>query len=123
MTDGFVYLGPKSATRQLRTLIELRKIDLQSKETRIPEQRRNELQRHRTFEWRDLDTPREILARISDSFRLTISNVDLIPHDLWAAAVLPDASLSEALSVVLIQFDLTFRWTDSRGFDRIGSDP
>ena len=114
VAGNLVYVGPDSAAKALRTLIELRKNELsQSKEIRISDQRRAELQRHRTIEWRDLDAPREILAQISDQFQFRISNAELIPHDLWAATVLPEVSLPEALSIVLIQFELTFRWNDA----------
>ena len=113
LPGNFVYLGPESATRRLRTLIEMRKLELQSKEAGIPDRRRSELQRHRTFSWNDLDTPHEILEAIASQFRLTVAKADVIPHDLWAAAALPDVTVIEALSVVLIQFDLTFRWIDS----------
>lgn len=110
---NFVYLGPPSAARQLRTLMELRKAELSSKDSGIPDRRRAELQSSRKFQWHDLETPRQVLENIAAPFRLTLKNEDQIPHDLWAAAVLPDVSLVDSLSVVLIQFDLTFRWTNS----------
>ena len=111
--DNIVYLGPNSATSRLRTLIELRSIELQSKELGIPDRRRVELQRHRTFEWHDLDSPHEILDKISTESRLRISNAGIIPHDLWAAAIMPNVKVVEALSTILIQFDFTFRWIES----------
>ncbi len=111
-TENTVFLGPHPATSRLRTLIELRRLELTSKESAIPERRRTELQRRRTIEWQDLDTPREILDAVAKPFQLNFSNPEVIPHDLWAAASLPDVSLTEALSLVLIQFDLTFRWTN-----------
>lgn len=113
LPGNYVYLGPPKAVRQLRTLIELRKRDLASKDLKIPERRRVELNRLHTVQWHDLDSPREILKKMADSSHLTMTNLDQIPHDLWAAAVLPDVSVAEALSVVLVQFDLTFRLTDS----------
>lgn len=108
-----VFLGPESATRRLRTLIELRNLELQSKPSRIPDRRRSELVRHRKFTWIDLQTPREILDVVTGPLNLKIANADVIPHDLWAGATLPDTTVVEALSVILIQFDLTFRLTDS----------
>ncbi len=113
LPENVVYLGPKSAARRLRTLIELRRLELQAEETKIPERRRAELQRRRTIEWHDLDTPREILNKISNESRLPISNDTIIPHDLWVTTILPEVTLPEALSLVLIQFDLTFRWRES----------
>ena len=108
--ENCVFSGPRSATKSLRTLIELRSIELQSNPGTISKKRRSELMERRTFAWIDLDTPREILDQITQPSGLTISNAELVPHDLWAAATLPAFTLPEALSVFLIQFDLTFRW-------------
>jgi hypothetical protein len=112
--ENLVFVGPNSATKILRTLIELREIELESKEIGVSERRRGERKKnHRTIVWSDLTTPHEILEKISSEFRIRISNREIVPHDLWAAAVLPDVSAIEALTVVLIQFDLTFRWADA----------
>ena len=110
--DHFVYFGPRSTTKKLRTLIELRELELQSKEAAIPKPRRVELQAPKTFSSVDLETPKAVLERFSQRSGITISNLDLIPHDLWAGMTLPEVSVTKALSVVLIQFDLTFRWQD-----------
>jgi hypothetical protein len=110
--ENIVFLGPKSATKKLRTLIELRELDLQSKAFSVPKPRRSELLQRKTFESQDLDAPREILETFAQQVALNISNGQLIPHDLWAGMVLPDVTIVEAVSVVLIQFDLTFRWID-----------
>ncbi|WP_397568179.1 hypothetical protein [Schlesneria sp. T3-172] len=110
--DNVVYIGPRQAARKLRTLIEQRELEVQSRESGIARGRRSELLKHQTFTSRDLETPREVLDRFSQSARITVSNADLIPHDLWAGMTLPDVSVVEALSVVLIQFDLTFGWRE-----------
>jgi hypothetical protein len=52
------------------------------------------------------------LTRLADQYQLNIDGLDLVPHDLWGGAVLPEASAAEALSLVLIQFDLTFGWVE-----------
>ena len=110
--DHFVYFGPRSTTKKLRTLIELRERELQSKEAAIPKPRRVELLAPHTFSSVDLETPKAVLERFSQTTGITISNLDLIPHDLWAGISLPEVSVIKAMSVVLIQFDLTFRWQD-----------
>ena len=109
---NLVFLGPKSATTRLRTLIELRRQELQASEFSIPRKRRTELLQPRRFSSNDLDSPREILNRFAEQGGLRVANPDLIPHDLWAAMVLPEVSVVEGLSIVLIQFDMTFRWTN-----------
>jgi hypothetical protein len=109
---NLVYVGPPAAVKRLRTLIELRSSELQSKAKGVRETRRTELMRPQTFTWPDLQTPSDILQEISEQYHLSIRNPELVPHDLWAAGALPAATSSEALSIILIQFDLTFTWVD-----------
>ena len=108
--ENVVYVGPPAATRKLRTLIELRSAEVQTKLVR--ENRRNELSKRQSYSWDDLDAPGEILTRIADRCHLTVRHLDLIPHDLWAAGHLPGVTCAEALSLILVQFDLTFSWID-----------
>src|ERR1700732_4914824 len=61
-----------------------------------------------TISWEDLERPAEIVSRIGQQFGLTIVGLEQVPHDLWAGAAIPDATVCEALSLVLNQFDLTF---------------
>ena len=112
LPENFVYLGPSRSVTVLRTLMELRSQELRSKDSGIPERRRSDLQRRQTIKWPDLSTPREILDALSEQRHLNIPDKSAIPHDLWAAAVLPDVTTAEALTLILIQFDLTFHWTD-----------
>jgi hypothetical protein len=60
--------------------------------------------------WQDLDQPRQVVLDVANKAGLAVANPEAIPHDLWASAILPQATLSESLSLILIQFDLTFAW-------------
>ena len=111
VAEPVVFVGPPAAVQRLRTLIELRSSELSSREASIPEKRRMELATRHTVTWQDLDSPVEIVQRIADRYRLTIGHLDLLPHDLWVSNTLPSVTAAEALSLVLIQFDLTFAWT------------
>src|SRR5205807_7826218 len=62
--------------------------------------------------WNDLDRPADLIVQLGQQYSLVIEGGDQVPHDLWAGAVLPEASAVEALSMVLAQFDLTFAWID-----------
>jgi hypothetical protein len=44
-------------------------------------------------------------------YGLTIESIELVPHDLWASATIPQASAPGLLLTVLAQFDLSFEWT------------
>ena len=111
VAEPVIYVGPPAAAQRLRTLIELRSGELFSRASSIPEKRRVELATKHTVAWQDLDSPTEIVQRIADRYRLKIAHLDLLPHDLWVANTLPSVTAAEALSLVLIQFDLTFAWT------------
>jgi len=111
VAEPVLFVGPLNATRRLRTLIELRSSELSSRESRVSEKRRAELSARHTVTWQDLDSPAEIVQRIADRYRLTIRNLDLLPHDLWVANTLPSVTAAEALSLILIQFDLSFVWS------------
>jgi hypothetical protein len=107
-----IYLGPEDVAAKLRTLVKLRGDELADKASAIPESRRSALTRASTIRWNDLDRPADVLGRLGEQFGLAIEGRELVPHDLWARAVLPEANAIEALSLVLVQFDLTFVWTD-----------
>ena len=107
-----VYLGPSVAAGKLRTLVKLRNQELSDKTLSIAESRRTELTRGITFSWNDLDRPADLVSRLAEKYSLEIEGLNLVPHDLWGGAVLPDVTAIEALSLVLLQFDLTFVWID-----------
>lgn len=113
VVDPVLFAGPPRAAWRLRTLIELRSRELSSRDAAISDKRRAELASRHTIVWNDLDSPADILKQITDRHHLTVRNPELIPHDLWAGCSLPEVTTIEALSLVLIQFDLTFTWSDS----------
>lgn len=113
LAGNIVYIGPSAAAQKVRTLALLRKEELSVDSAGISRPRRTDLIAPRTFRWQDAETPDAILKSVAAPVRLQIEPAGSpIPYDLWAAADLPDASIVDALSLVLIQFDLTFAWTD-----------
>jgi hypothetical protein len=112
LLGNVVYMGPVGASSKLRTLAEVRLRELSDKELHVPKARTIELSRGRMIEWDDLDRPADILRRIAEEAGLSLAGLEQVPHDLWARATLPDTSPIEALSLVLVQFDLTFAWID-----------
>lgn len=111
LTQNVVYIGPGPARNRLRTLIELRTAELQPSAAPQSDRRRRDLLRRQTVSWEDLTSPREVLTQLAERWSLTLRDLDKhVPHDLWAGATLPEVTAIEALSLVLIQFDLTFQW-------------
>lgn len=111
VTGHTVFLGPPEDAGILRTLVALRDAELQSLATtpRLTDRRRVLLKR-RTIRFEDLSQPRLVLESIASRWGLTIEGLSRVPHDLWAAAEFPAVTATEALSLVLVQFGLTFTW-------------
>jgi hypothetical protein len=118
---GTLVIGPDSSLGKLRTLIGLRREELQH--SRWPATKRRDLFATKTIEWEDATEPRELLTLIAKRWDVTIQGLDEIPYDLMAGGRLTGVNGVEALSVVLNQFDRTFAWTDKAGEIRIAAIP
>ncbi|TWU09689.1 hypothetical protein CA54_49310 [Symmachiella macrocystis] len=103
------YVGPELAAQKLRTLIALRSEELASA-GEITREHRQRLAKRQTIHWQDLDQPAEILNDIARQYKLKIVGGEQIPHDLWGGGTFIADSAAEALSLILVQFDLTFHW-------------
>lgn len=113
------FIGPAESASKLRTLVRIRSDELSALSKTVPGRRLVELSRSSTCHWNDLDRPADLIRRIAGRYGLDVVDLDRVPHDLWAGATLPAASPAEALSLVLIQFDLTFQWSDRADAVRI----
>ncbi len=119
VVGNVAYLGPIHSAAKLRTLVRLRSDELFGESARLPKGRQFALARGRTVHWNDLDRPADLVGQIAGQYRLDVQGLHQVPHDLWAGATLPGAGAVEALSLVLIQFDLTFAWTKQAAGIRI----
>lgn len=107
-----IYLGPPKRVAKLRTLEHLRSQEPLAVENQLPKGRVLDLiSRGQTVHWNDLDEPRQIVIDVAQRAGVTIINPEAIPHDLWATGTLPKATLTETLTLLLIQFNLTFAWS------------
>ncbi len=110
--QSVVYIGPPMAARTLRTWIDVKTAELSDAALQIPEKRQFQLLARHNWRWDDLESPGEILQQIAGATDLEIRGLERISHDLWAGAILPETTTSEALVLLLIQFDLTWNWVD-----------
>jgi hypothetical protein len=99
-----VYFGPRATTDRIRTIGELRREGLRGLGSGVA---RKFLASKRAA-WGDLATPRDLLSELAAENRFEISGLEHIPHDLWAAADFPALTVSDRLTLILAQFDLTF---------------
>ena len=104
MLGPVAYFGPPRAASRLRTIATLRTEEVR----RLPPEVGQKLFGRRPMAWNDLATPRGLLEKLAAEAGLQIAGLDRLPHDLWAAADLPPLTLLQRLTLVLVQFDLTF---------------
>jgi hypothetical protein len=102
----FIYLGPKSAAEQLRGVVSARARDVGG----LPASQRAQWTRGEPISWARLSEPRMLISELVGRRGWRMENSDAIPHDLWAAGELPEMGLAEQLSMLLIGFDLTFKF-------------
>jgi hypothetical protein len=110
IVGNVVYIGPPASVALLESVVAKRGSEWRKAARTWPRTRRRALLAHPTLHWNDLDRPRELVKNFAAKFRLTVDGLDKIPHDLWAGATVPGCSVSQGLSLLLVQFDLTFRW-------------
>lgn len=113
-----VVVGPQDNTRLLKTVCLLRAMEL-DEVVAAGGVRQFELAQTRTFGWEDLDRPSDLVLRIAQRSGLQVAGLEQVPHDLWGGGVAAGMTCTEALSWVLIQYGLTFEWTDAGGGIRI----
>ncbi len=99
-----VYLGPARVCGQLSTLAARGRREA----ARVGGPAANRLLAERVLRWDELAEPRAILAQLGSAAGLEIRGLELVPHDLWAAADLPAMAWVDCLTLVAVQFDLTF---------------
>ncbi len=112
LAGNTIYVGPPERAGKLRTLIYLRSGKPLAADAKLSAGQALALSRVETVHWNDLDEPRQIAVELANRAGVKIVNPQAIPHDLWASATIPQASFAEAMSLVLIQFDLTFAWNE-----------
>lgn len=114
-----LYVGPPASAAKLRTLVALRQKELTAEGNGIPRTRRHDVAQPELFRWDDLSRPADLVRMVAARHELKVDGIELVPHDLWASADLPQATSIEALSLILVQFDLTFEWLDDGGAIRL----
>lgn len=109
LVGGTLCLGREADLDRIATQAEALQM-LTKTDRNLPAARRVQLAREQSFAWQDLDRPIDVLGKISQQWSFSISNPELVPHDLWAGGTASGVDATQALSLVLGQFDLSFRW-------------
>jgi hypothetical protein len=104
-----IYLGPVSAAERLHPVATLLEKELRQ----LPAAAQRKFLHAKAIAWRDLSTPRDLLAQLGQENGVEIIGLGRVPHDLWAAADLPPLSLIDRLTIIVVQFDLAFQFSDA----------
>ena len=116
-----IYIGPPETAGKLRTIVELRSGQIAGANSVADTKRCFQLLRRSHLSWQDLDRPVDIVASVcrEAELQMTISSdvaenpgqkASPIPHDLWASGTVPGSTVTEKLTLLLAQFDLSFEW-------------
>lgn len=116
-----VYVGPRTTTARLRTVVEMQ-TDLLVTGSTTNKPPLALLQR-RSIDWSDLERPADLIVRVSELFGFKVEGLEAVPHDLWPAGSIPNAFPTEMLMLVLAQFDLSVEWQPKGASVRIVSMP
>jgi len=81
----------------------------------LPADEQRRLSAAAAWEWPAGSPPRQLVSEVADAAGLTLSGLELIPHDHLPAARLPPLKVAERIDLVLNQFDLRAEWTSGGG--------
>jgi hypothetical protein len=104
LLGAVVYFGPPQAAARLRALAASRAEEVR----RLSPAVARRFTQSKAMAWADFATPRDILQQLAVEASAELAGIEQVPHDLWAAADLPPLSLVDRITLVAIQFDLTF---------------
>jgi hypothetical protein len=74
----------------------------------VPADLRTSLISKQSVTWPRLSEPRQLIGSQIEQHGWKFTNPDSVPYDLWAAGELPEMTLADQLTVLLIGFNLTF---------------
>jgi hypothetical protein len=99
------YLGPSQSAEQLRTIAAVRHEEIEQ----MDRAHRIELERKQRLTWQRRSEPRELVVSVARQRGWRVAHPERIPHDLWAAGMLPELSAADQLTILLTGFDLSFK--------------
>lgn len=100
-----VYLGPKESCLLLHDILERHKNSIET----LPARTRQAFQKKINIEIEFLENPVNALKKIARQVDLSWTNLDTLPHDLWNETQLSGLAPDEALSLLLIGFQLDYQ--------------
>jgi hypothetical protein len=99
------YIGPRDSARRLRTVAAARLDDAR----RLPKTAARKFLLQKSWQWDEASEPAQLLESLAGEADVQLAGLKQVPHDLWPAADLPPLSWVDRLTLVAVQFDLTFQ--------------
>ena len=105
-----IYIGPVKTTHLLATVAAIH----------AEQHRRNQAENKVLFtvgkrtQWNRLSQSRSIVTAIAKTVNAEITNIEVIPFDLWDKHTLPNLPFAMRMSIVLAGFDLTYQMNNDR---------
>ena len=109
VTENFACVGPADAIYRLPILLSHNADQVNSLRKKTDAALFRRLTAKIDASWEQLSEPRQILLDHAKTAGAVIKNPDAIPHDVWAQERLPRMSFAESATMILNQFDLTFK--------------
>ena len=114
-----VYLGPKETASKLRTLSAQRHKEAAA----LPADVKSRFLKAEAWKWDELAEPKALLRALAAKGGVTITNPELVPHDLWSATDLPAMAWVDRLTLLLAGFGLTYELADGGTIVRLAPIP
>ena len=114
VTENFACVGPADAMHRLPISLRYNDDQVNTLRKKIDAASFRRLTAKVDASWEQLSEPRQMLLDHAMTAGVVIENPDAIPHDVWAETRLPRMSFAELATLILNEFDLTFRLAGDR---------
>ena len=108
LVDSIVYMGPQETAEVVASVAEARFDQANS----LTKDAGRLLRKRTALEWEEATAPRELVEKLAGQSRVTVEDLQNVPHDLWPAASWPPIPVTHQLVLLLAGFDLTYEFSE-----------
>lgn len=99
-----IYIGPASTASKLPTLVSQKRQEIAA----LQAPAKTRLLKAETWKWEELSEPHDLIKQLAEKGGVSVQNLEVVPHDLWAAGDFPALAWPERMTLALAGFGLTF---------------
>ena len=104
VVGSVVYIGPAPTTTKLPTLVSQKREEIAA----LPAAAKTRLLKAESWKWEELSEPHDLIKQLADKGAVSVQNLEVVPHDVWAAGGFPPLPWPERMTLALAGFGLTF---------------